>query len=69
MNVEMTEYKIGDVVLLKSGGPLMTVTQAPEVVNSSVQCAWFTTEGLYQCDRFLLLTIRKANRGDWPLDK
>lgn len=33
------EFKIGDVVQLKSGGPLMTVSSVGE--KSTVNCYWF----------------------------
>lgn len=35
----MAEFKKGDVVELKSGGPTMTVTYLNQ--NGSVQCQWF----------------------------
>ena len=35
----MTEFKIGDVVQLKSGGPEMTVTQVAS--SETLACAWF----------------------------
>jgi uncharacterized protein YodC (DUF2158 family) len=36
-------FKVGDVVKLKSGGPLMTVTNPNCTVNgvAAVSCAWF----------------------------
>lgn len=33
-------FKVGDLVLLKSGGPLMTVYN---VTNEMVDCVWFTS--------------------------
>jgi len=33
-------FKVGDVVMLKSRGPDMTV-QDPKVVNDLVECQWF----------------------------
>lgn len=35
----MSEFKIGDVVRLKSGGPAMTVGG---LVDGLVRCIWFT---------------------------
>ena len=32
------EIKVGDVVQLKSGGPLMTVS---EIISNKVKCEWF----------------------------
>ena len=36
-------FKVGDIVKLKSGGPLMTVTNPNGTVNgvAVVSCAWF----------------------------
>ncbi|WP_375163870.1 YodC family protein [Phenylobacterium sp.] len=36
------QFQLGDVVQLKSSGPLMTVTYAS---GSSVTCTWFNREG------------------------
>jgi uncharacterized protein YodC (DUF2158 family) len=43
----MADLKIGDIVTLKSGGPKMTVTSAPEDDGSGgkvVHCSWFGGE-------------------------
>ena len=37
----MAEFKVGDVVQLKSGGPEMTVTGPAN--SGNVLCAWFTS--------------------------
>lgn len=37
----MDKFKIGDVVILKSGGPLMTVYTMEELCG----CIWFPEEG------------------------
>ncbi|HEY6350346.1 MAG TPA: DUF2158 domain-containing protein [Candidatus Angelobacter sp.] len=34
----MTQWKVGDIVKLKSGGPAMTVS---ELADSQVWCMWF----------------------------
>lgn len=39
----MTKFQVGDVVVLKSGGPRMTVTQTG-LTHSRVECTWFTPE-------------------------
>jgi len=40
---EMADYSVGDVVQLKSGGPLMTVIEVMPGSGSGpmVKCAWF----------------------------
>ena len=37
----MAEFKIGDTVKLKSGGPLMTVDSAPDSQYLYIDCVWF----------------------------
>jgi uncharacterized protein YodC (DUF2158 family) len=38
----MDEFKIGDLVQLKSGGPAMTVTEVPDGLGDAVVwCKWF----------------------------
>ena len=37
------EYKIGDIVQLKSGGPGMTVDDGK--IGANVQCVWFRLDG------------------------
>lgn len=39
----MTKFQVGDVVVLKSGGPRMTVTQIG-LTHSRVECTWFTPD-------------------------
>ena len=41
-------YKVGDVVALVSGGPLMTVTKQQNRDGTQVQCAWFVRPGPYE---------------------
>lgn len=37
------QYKAGDLVRLKSGGPKMTVNQDLSQVDVQVSCVWFPT--------------------------
>ena len=39
----MTKYKVGDVVQLKSGGPLMTISSLPNLAMEKTDygCTWF----------------------------
>lgn len=40
------KFKVGDVVILKSGGPLLTVAELTETDgNAVIGCGWFTREG------------------------
>ncbi|GAB3741825.1 YodC family protein [Spirosoma lituiforme] len=42
-----TQFKLGDLVQLKSGGPIMTVSKLIDSVqNSSVECVWFNGTNL-----------------------
>lgn len=38
-------FVVGDVVVLKSGGPRMTVCSTPNSNNSSYRCEWFDDSG------------------------
>ncbi|MFC3606735.1 YodC family protein [Stutzerimonas tarimensis] len=40
------EFKIGDIVKLKSGGPEMTVQQAPTDTSTYYKCQWFAGKKL-----------------------
>lgn len=55
--MEDAKYEVGDVVLLKSGGMLMTVTA---VGGQGVTCAWHTCGGYLRTGQFTPETIRKA---------
>lgn len=38
----MSDFKVGDVVYLKSGGPAMTVNAiAPSMIAKALACVWF----------------------------
>lgn len=37
----MVDYKIGDIVVLKSGGPKMTVTGTGSSFNENISTSWF----------------------------
>lgn len=40
------EFKIGDIVKLKSGGPEMTVQQVPTDTGTYYKCQWFAGKKL-----------------------
>jgi uncharacterized protein YodC (DUF2158 family) len=42
----MNEFKIGDVVLLKSGSPKMTINDMLE--DGKVECTWFDNKSILQ---------------------
>lgn len=50
----MTQFQIGDVVQLKSGGPVMTVENPSFQSNPGpvVRCEWFDAKGLKQIGVF-----------------
>ena len=39
------KFKIGDLVQLKSGGPIMTVTSSPQKEEKFHYCSWFNSTG------------------------
>jgi uncharacterized protein YodC (DUF2158 family) len=56
-------FKAGDSVQLKTGGPIMTVELIDEIVypgNVQVQCAWFDAKRKRQSDYFAPGALRKA---------
>lgn len=46
------EFKPGDVVRLKSGGPKMAVSMIYAMNDTPVGCVWFDTDGKLQSGRF-----------------
>jgi uncharacterized protein YodC (DUF2158 family) len=57
------EIKAGDVVILKSGGPKMTVLSIkPAGPEQSAECAWFgaQTEKVF-VQSFALIALRRVN--------
>jgi uncharacterized protein YodC (DUF2158 family) len=56
----MLKIKVGDVVKLKSGGPLMTIERKK---GNYFYCVWFNgpiTEYIYR-DKFHILTLKTLN--------
>ena len=51
-------FQTGDLVQLKSGGPIMTVVFVP-VDGKSIKCLWFTTTNQISEYSFLAEVIRK----------
>jgi uncharacterized protein YodC (DUF2158 family) len=61
------EFQPGDLVQLKSGGPLMTVEQVGELTigGQGVWCVWFEKVGnrqVAQREMFPPVTLQKATR-------
>lgn len=56
----MEEYKVGDIIRLNSGGPLMTIS---EVKSEYVSAQWFTdtAEPHLKSDSFYLNTFKKVS--------
>ena len=53
------EFKVGDTVRLKSGGPLMTVR---EILSSkSLKCQWFDDKSKLQIDIFVPETVEAVD--------
>lgn len=55
----MSEFKEGDVVYLKSGGPAMTITGVSDNQNSN--CEWFDKHHTFQSRTFINLALTKNN--------
>ncbi len=56
------EIVVGDVVVLKSGSPDMTVTSAGENMAGvqTVWCAWFDNKAIQQSGSFPMLAVMKV---------
>jgi uncharacterized protein YodC (DUF2158 family) len=62
------QFKVGDTVRLKSGGPVMTITDIDEYSGfsgKSANCKWFVNSGVKE-DVFPLDTIEVAAAPDPP---
>ena len=55
----MEEFNVGDTVILKSGGPAMTVASHPYGHPQSVVCQWFERESVKQAS-FLTGTLKSV---------
>jgi len=53
----MEDFKTGDVVKLKSGGPLMTVY---DVTRKAITCQWFDEKKEIQYSKFSAETLEKS---------
>jgi len=54
----MSEFKIGDIVQLKSGGPKMTVIEVRE--ENEILCTWFDEKNKQEGGIFLSETLKLA---------
>jgi uncharacterized protein YodC (DUF2158 family) len=55
--VAAATFEVGDTVQLKSGGPVMTIT---EIEGTQVWCTWFTPEGKLETGTFPNLALVAA---------
>ncbi len=59
----MTQFDIGDTVVLKSGGPVMTVVELDVGSDNQVACRWY--EGTkFQIDYFPTAALRPPDDRD-----
>lgn len=56
--LRVSAVNVGDIVVLKSGGPRMTVT---EVGREKVRCKWFDEKKVLQNDFFVPGSLRLAD--------
>jgi uncharacterized protein YodC (DUF2158 family) len=57
---DMTQFTIGDVVRLKSGGPAMTVVR----LGKSILCEWFTGDATYHREFPAAALVAVAQKGE-----
>ncbi|TNE37205.1 MAG: DUF2158 domain-containing protein [Alphaproteobacteria bacterium] len=65
----MSDFSIGDVVMLKSGGPVMTVTKIEEnsTGREKIWCVWFDSKGVRQTSNFPPEALEKIDDNE-PLE-
>lgn len=56
-NEECMDFKVGDVVHLKSGGLPMTVSEVNDA--GMVECTWFDKDGIVKKHYFLQVILEK----------
>ena len=54
----MSEFKEGDVVFLKSGGPAMTIT---DLNNDTSFCEWFDKHHAFHSKSFINIALTKED--------
>jgi uncharacterized protein YodC (DUF2158 family) len=68
---EMSDFNIGDVVKLKSGGPSMTVHDSgdysPAGSNPGLLCVWF--DGAKKFEEVFHPRVLEKNEREWPSTK
>lgn len=64
----MTEFKVGDVVVLNSGGPMMVICTVPTICVSDsyarASCTWIAPSGKAQGATFKLACLRRPTPKD-----
>ena len=55
----MEQFEIGDTVILKSGGPIMTVVEVGAGSTGSIACRWYEGKK-FLTDHFPLAALRLA---------
>ncbi|WP_414561208.1 YodC family protein [Ralstonia wenshanensis] len=58
-----TQFKVGDIVQLKSGGPIMTVRSLPTAGHNAYSCQWFAGKKL-ESGSFPLESLQAAQKDD-----
>lgn len=58
----MTNFDVGDLVRLKSGGPTMTITSTPNEYSALCFCQWFDEMGALNKGRFPPDALIKAEK-------
>lgn len=56
---KLSNFHLGNVVKLRSGGPSMTVEREPDNLDAPVHCVWFDVGALHR-DQFPRRTLDKV---------
>ncbi|MGB8801159.1 MAG: DUF2158 domain-containing protein [Candidatus Acidiferrales bacterium] len=55
------QFAAGDIVVLKSGGPNMTISRFETLNNSQhAVCTWFTTDGKKEVSTFSVAALKRG---------
>lgn len=60
MTMTKDELKPGDLVVLKSGGPVMTIGSISTMISGMTKCYWFDENQKNQSGEFNLECLKKA---------
>ena len=64
--MSQTQFKMGETVVLKSGGPKMTIIRVPDSRSDNYFCTWFGRDNQVNERDFPGEALEKAKNGESP---